>query len=519
MEEEKPVKESLQRIAFECQESGATKWQVLKIIKELEAAEGNEAQLRKKASEILEKLNPEAAKTFISFERLRVFTSREKLEAFDRGNIIRSLLKETGVSRAVAEKIGGEVEDKIKDLKISYLNTQLIREMVGVKLLEYGHEAIHSDYARIGLPVFEVRKKLEAGLFENPEILREYNWLKAIPAEARQLHFESTIHVYAPEDYSTKIFCASEFIAGEKEEIALAAAKKDRVLTMPLALKAMNFSLAHAKAGKKLFEEFSSTQKIFSVTGKKRFCELALYTGQEWELHAAGKKNAVALANHALQQKSPALEFCVAIDSKYQLKLLEKKCLGTGLTILNNSREKNSVHGLGPVPGTKPVLQAVGINLPKAAESAMGRENGFMQKIREISETITALAEKKKEILRKKNYFEGWMGQSETAVCLAGIAIACGQLSSGEPEKIAEQAISEFQRHGFAVLGMHSGEAAEKFGLGVEKPAEQEMLLRMNARQKRSYGFVYEAQSLKEAEALLGECPCVKLGPQNEQQG
>src|SRR3989344_7213660 len=129
METDRPIKEVLQRIAFECQESGATKWQVLKIIKELEEFEGTEQQLRKNASEALEKLNPEAAKTLSSFEKMRVYTSAEKLEPFDRGNIIKSLLKETSVSRHVAEKIGAEVEDRIKDLKLSELNTQIIREM------------------------------------------------------------------------------------------------------------------------------------------------------------------------------------------------------------------------------------------------------------------------------------------------------------------------------------------------------------------------------------------------------
>src|SRR3989344_4688653 len=109
METDRPIKEVLQRIAFECQESGATKWQVLKIIKELEEFEGTEQQLR---------------------------------------------------------KIGSEVEGKIKDLKIEYLNTHIIREMVNVKLLEYGHEPVHSQYARIGMPVYEVKKNLDTRGFD-----------------------------------------------------------------------------------------------------------------------------------------------------------------------------------------------------------------------------------------------------------------------------------------------------------------------------------------------------------------
>ena len=173
MNSNKPIKESLQIIAFECYESGASKWQVMKVLKEIENFQGTKKQLNTKVTEILAELNPEAAKTFSSFEKLKVFTSAEKRQAFDRGNIIKSLLKETKISRAIAKTIGSEVEDKIKDLQLDYLNTSLIREMVNVKLLDYGHEPVHGEYARLGLPVFEVKKKLEQNIFENKEILRE----------------------------------------------------------------------------------------------------------------------------------------------------------------------------------------------------------------------------------------------------------------------------------------------------------------------------------------------------------
>ncbi len=160
---EKPVNEKIQRIALECAEAGASKWETAKIIKALQETEQSERKLRKKALEELVALNPEAAKVMDSFTKMQVFTSHEWLEAFDRGNIIKSLLNETNIPRTVAERIGSEVEDKLKDLKVNYLNTAIIREMVNVKLLEYGHESIHSQYTRLGLPVFEAKKRMQEG--------------------------------------------------------------------------------------------------------------------------------------------------------------------------------------------------------------------------------------------------------------------------------------------------------------------------------------------------------------------
>ena len=58
------IKETIQKLILECQESGASKWEVMKVLKELETFSGTEQQLRKKAAETLEKLNPDAAKTF-----------------------------------------------------------------------------------------------------------------------------------------------------------------------------------------------------------------------------------------------------------------------------------------------------------------------------------------------------------------------------------------------------------------------------------------------------------------------
>ncbi|MDP3762442.1 MAG: hypothetical protein Q8Q97_00005, partial [bacterium] len=392
----------------------------MRVLRELEEMGGNEQQLKKKAYEVIEKLNPEAAKTFISFERMKVFTSKEKRERFDRGNIIKSLLRETKVSRAVAEKIGGEVEGRVKDMKIEYLNTPLIREMVSSKLLEYGHEPVHRDYSRIGMPVFEVRKRLDAGNFENPEILREYTWLSAITGKARELHFDSLIHIFHPEDFCTKIHCAPVHFSGEPEDMAIAAKKADALCSLPVTAGAWNFSLASTGvAGKKITAKAQAADKIFSLTKGKRMAELALFADFEWKAEAGFKKKAVHAA--VAMQQSPPRSFStyVSVDSKYQLKLLGKKFI-PGLTIVNNSRERALLYpGAIAIGASGGILQLVGINLEKIAQLS-GEERGFFSLLDETAKAIAELCNQKRQEIAKRPYMDKALAaQSSPAVCLS----------------------------------------------------------------------------------------------------
>ena len=206
---EKPLSEGIEKIAKEAPEAACTNWDVLKMVKQLQEEEHTSFdRLRKRAVELLEKINPKAAVVYASFNRMHVLTSKETIEAFDMGNIIKSLIKETNITRGIAEKIGNEVEDKIKDLNIKNLNTALIRNLVNVKLLEYGHENIYHQYQRIGMPAFEIKEKLKHTLFQNKEILQEYHWQNVIPEKARDYHFENDLYIECVEDFSTKPLCS-----------------------------------------------------------------------------------------------------------------------------------------------------------------------------------------------------------------------------------------------------------------------------------------------------------------------
>ncbi|MCR4368516.1 MAG: hypothetical protein NUV67_01270 [archaeon] len=511
MEPGKPIREVLQRIAFECQESGATKWEILKVLKELENTPGGEAALKKKAADMLLELNPEAAKTFLSFERMNVYTSAEKRQPFDRGNIIKSLLKETNVSRHVAEKIGGEVEDKIKDLRIDYLNTQIIREMVNVKLLEYGHEKVHAEYSRLGMPLFEVKKKLERAGFENPEILREYNWAAAIPKKARELHYDGAIHIYAPEGYSTKLFCTSNFFSGKKEDIALAACETDSIASVPTTIKAINFALAEKEAmntQQKAAEQTRAFSKIISITKKTRACELALYSDDQWQGISNRKKSAFAAANAMLKDKAAHLKQMVAIDSKFQLKLLDKKTLSDGAKILNNSKDHVTGFAGGHVlVGQKGLVSLTGINLWRLIEQSDSEES-FMEKFSATLEIIQGLAEEKQKNLAKK------IGPKEledhgNAIALAGIS-DLAKISQA-PAKTAERIMLTAQKTEFGAMWMQPALSEKRFGQSESAEGVQKILFDASSRTKRLFGFSYRTASYKEAERLLGEVNAVTL--------
>ncbi|MFA6420003.1 MAG: hypothetical protein WCW13_04315, partial [archaeon] len=156
------IEEKIQDIAKEILEAGANQWTITKIIKSLtELSTGSEKKLREHTLEMLKELDANAAIVYERFSKMKVYTSQETIKRFNRGNIITSLLKETNISRSVAEKITLEVENQIKDSKVSFLTPSLIRELVNAKILTYGFENVRKNYAKVGETVYEIKKKIQ----------------------------------------------------------------------------------------------------------------------------------------------------------------------------------------------------------------------------------------------------------------------------------------------------------------------------------------------------------------------
>ncbi len=155
-------------------------------------------------------------------EYLTVRTSQNTIEKFDREKIVKSLIKETGLDRKIAEEIALEVEETIKRLKLSFISAPLIREIVNVKLLERGLEKERANYTRLGLPVYDVTQIIEKGVRENanlqhnPEtihklvadwVMKEYALLKVLPLHLADAHMRGEIHIHDLEYFATRPYC------------------------------------------------------------------------------------------------------------------------------------------------------------------------------------------------------------------------------------------------------------------------------------------------------------------------
>ncbi|MFH1255656.1 MAG: ATP cone domain-containing protein [Candidatus Diapherotrites archaeon] len=548
-----PVSETIERLAKELAEAGASKWDVAKIVKELSALELNEKEMKEKAAELLQPLNPEAAKVFASFEKMHVYTSRERLEAFDRGNIIKSLLKETNVGRPIAEKIGAEVEDRLKDLRINFITTSLIREIVDVKLLEYGHEQIHEQYTRLGLPVFEVQKKLEKGFFPGKELMREFSWLKVIPKTAREMHFNREIHIVKPEDFAARLFSYSHLPVFENESIEEAvikfggeARRLQKFFSLPLNFHALNFSFAALMKKKTKAEEKRTARLLFaqlnSLHGKKFSQQLMPATGLnlfepagKFEKRHELKEGAIELANElaeicAGKKTNFRLAFC--LDSVFQLKLLNGKAVEKANVSLLDCSEKE----LRPLNGClfaqegNGVSTAIGLNLPKLLHGAKKKESVFMEKTSEAFGEIKKLFELKEKTMVERSYLkENGIDSSEFLPLLGlhGLFQSCLLIEGDEKsalrlsEKIVSKAKAETVENA-AVCAFSPKKGVSEFNelnerlWGEQLPVvnEQEMFLKSGDSFKKNYAAELFAQNLGEAKDFFGKkAKCVALMP------
>jgi ribonucleoside-triphosphate reductase len=89
-----------------------------------------------------------------------VRTSTDNIVAWDKNKIIEALIKETGIKKELAYIIGVEVEKQIQGLSLTTITAPLIRELVDVKLLEYGLETTRRKHTRLGTPVYDVKEIL-----------------------------------------------------------------------------------------------------------------------------------------------------------------------------------------------------------------------------------------------------------------------------------------------------------------------------------------------------------------------
>ncbi|HLD58033.1 MAG TPA: ATP cone domain-containing protein [archaeon] len=457
--EEKPIEEIVEKIAKECEESGASKWLILKIVKELNALENKDPEkMRLAALEILRQNDQKSASVFASFQRMNVRNSKQEIEPFDRGNIIKSLLKETRVARGVAEKIGREVEDKINELQISYITTALIRELVNVKLLEYGHESIRNQYARAGLPVFEIEQKTLAQPYAgNKEMLTEYNLLKVIPKEISDLHMSSDIFIANIEDFSTKPCAFAVRMEKQKNlqktvfECIKKANSMQKFFSWGINIAEANLALA-ALAEKTTPEEaadfFSEALECSLPQKPSGNIALNLFVPENTE-YEIDNETLIVTANKLLEKiKSRSIEIqpVFLIDTKYKINLLNKKYCSK-ISFVNC--KKNYLLPFNGIPAKNGILCFTAINLPKQALGNFQEE--FLKKTLVLAEKAKQLSELKKSELAKRNYLKEAGIETEKMSPVLGlfaVVQACKIVLPNEPQK------SVFELCQKTILGM-----------------------------------------------------------------
>jgi ribonucleoside-triphosphate reductase (formate) len=140
-----------------------------------------------------------------------VRTSSDDLVGWDREKIVDALVRETELNREIAEEIGIEVENQIKGLKIKSVTAPLVRELVDVKLLEFGLEEARRRHTRLGSPLYDVKNiifnpnKENANVPHGPEatnltlaenIKKEFALLHVFTQDIADAHMRGDLHLH-----------------------------------------------------------------------------------------------------------------------------------------------------------------------------------------------------------------------------------------------------------------------------------------------------------------------------------
>lgn len=139
-------------------------------------------------------------------QEVEVLTSGEQLVHWNRERITQTLIRETGLAWALADRISREVEKQIIYSKTSRLTASLIRELVNVKLLEYGFTGERQLHSRLGVPLYDVeqmvlggaegvgRGQLEQAL--SGSVVRQYALGRIYSSEVSEAHLRGDINLH-----------------------------------------------------------------------------------------------------------------------------------------------------------------------------------------------------------------------------------------------------------------------------------------------------------------------------------
>jgi ribonucleoside-triphosphate reductase len=124
-----------------------------------------------------------------------------------------------------------DVDRFLRNLNLTYLSSELIREIVNVKLLEYGLEDARKRYTRVGMPIYDIEQMISKGIAtdikrENAnlqhtpetinwiisgETLEQYAMLKLFPQNLMDPHISGDYHVHILSNAATRPNCIQHY--------------------------------------------------------------------------------------------------------------------------------------------------------------------------------------------------------------------------------------------------------------------------------------------------------------------
>ncbi len=169
------------------------------------------AEIKILVYDCLKKIDEKAADKYLATNQLKVRTTRDTIEPFDKTKIENTLIVETNASRELAERIANDAWKELKKLDVEYLTAPMIREIVNTKLVESGLETLRRKYTRLGIPVYNITNLIQNGsrdnanMIHNPETvhkyvadeaLKQYALLHILPNEFADAHMGGDIHIH-----------------------------------------------------------------------------------------------------------------------------------------------------------------------------------------------------------------------------------------------------------------------------------------------------------------------------------
>ena len=122
---------------------------------------------------------------------------------WDRARIVAALRKETGLERILAEEIARDVERTIIRARLDSITASLVRELVNAALLERGLEEVSRKHSRLGLPVFDILKRIADSEKTSDltkeigeEVISQLTTYQMFPAKAVDLYREHILYIH-----------------------------------------------------------------------------------------------------------------------------------------------------------------------------------------------------------------------------------------------------------------------------------------------------------------------------------